>query len=100
MLLVLFQICWQIDSSIFANIIKGLRLRVEIIKKQTDKLEFGEPTVSGNLSPQGGIIIAQRGAATRRNAGFGIKKNGTPTNVEGWQGSAAKTLSRSFPSPG
>ena len=45
-----------------------------------------EPQASGNLSPQGGIIIAQRGAATRRNAGFGIKNNRNPDQRGGVAG--------------
>ena len=51
-----------------------------------DKLDFGEPTASGNLSPEGDRIIAQRGAATRQNAGFGIKNNRNPDQRGGVAG--------------
>ena len=52
----------------------------------TEKWEFGEPiqahVVRGILSPEGDIIIAQRGAATRRNAGFGVNYTRNPERSE------------------
>ena len=52
----------------------------------SDKLKFAEPiqahVVRGILSPEGDIIIAQRGAATRRNAGFGVKYTRNPERSE------------------
>ena len=54
--------------------------------KLTNKLDFGEPiqahVVRGILSPEGDIIIAQRGAATRRNAGFGVNYTRNPERSE------------------
>ena len=54
------------------------------------KLEFAEPiqahVVRGILSPEGGITIAQSGAALAAELWVWKKITGTPTNVEGWQG--------------
>ena len=65
---------------------RQLKIDVLSVLVVTDKLEFAGPAVSGNLSPQGGRIIAQRGAATRRNAGFGIKNNRNPDQRGGVAG--------------
>jgi hypothetical protein len=47
------QICRQVYSSKLADLIKGKKLRVEIMRKQTDKLKLGEPAASGKSAPAG-----------------------------------------------
>ena len=65
---------------------RQLKIDVLSVLVVTDKWEFAEPiqvhVVRGILSPEGDIIIAQRGAATRRNAGFGVNYTRNPERSE------------------
>ena len=64
------------------------QLKIDVLSALvvTEKWEFGGPiqahVVRGILSPEGDIIIAQRGAATRRNAGFGVNYTRNPERSE------------------